>query len=315
MNCLEVRQHLSLYLYNELDFNTEEFFEQHLNECPECRATLAEEREWHRALGSEPAEVPLELLSQCREELRDSLDVVREAKPSLWVRCLDSLGVRSNSWSMRLATASLLICLGFGISQLVERHQLLGPSVAVDTASNMELFNPLRAHVRVIEPSGDDTVHLVVDEVQEHVISGSLNDRRIKELLLAASKDPTDAAIRVDSVSLLKDAAGEDVRAALLDTVEHDSNAGVRLKALEALASFPADANTRRTLISVLSHDQNPDVRTQAIDLLAPPHSNAQLSPQLANALETLMRSDPDQYIRMRCRQALQSPGAAVQVY
>ena len=315
MNCLEVRQSLSLYLYGELDFNTEELVEQHLAECPECRDNLAEERGWHQALGSEPAEVPLALLSQCREDLRDSLGVVRESTPPFWIRCLDSLGIRSNSWSMRLATASLLVCLGFGISHLVERNRLLGPNVATGLTADMELFNPLRTHVRVIEPTGDDRVHLVVDEVHERVISGSLDDSRIKELLLAASKDPTDPAIRVDSVSILKDAAGEDVHAALLDTVEHDPNAGVRLKALEALANFSSDANTRRTLISVLSHDQNPDIRTQVINLLAPPHSTGDLSPQLTDALQTLMRSDPDEYIRMLCQQALQSPHTSAQVY
>jgi hypothetical protein len=314
MNCLEVRHSLSLYLYGELDFNTEELFEQHLHACPECRDALAEERQWHQALGSEPVPVPLDLLSQCREELHDAVGVVRESATPLWIRCLDSLGIRSNSWTMRLATASLLVCLGFGISHLVERHRLLSPNVAAGMTADMELFNPLRDHVRVIEPAGDDRVHLVVDEVHERVISGSLADRRIRELLVAASKDPTDPAIRVDSVSVLKSAPGEDVRSALLDTVEHDSNAGVRLKALEALSSFSNDANTRRVLISVLSHDQNPEVRTQAINLLAP-QGTGELSPQLADTLEQLMRSDPDEYIRMRCQQALHSPHASAQVY
>jgi HEAT repeat protein len=114
---------------------------------------------------------------------------------------------------------------------------------------------------------------------------------------------------------MLKDVDGDDVREALFDTAQHDPNAGVRLKAIEALGRFANDTSTRRTLLFVLSHDESPDVRTQAIDMLVAPETTGNLSPQLADALQSLMRSDPDQYVRMRCRQALKSPHRAVPVY
>jgi HEAT repeat protein len=166
----------------------------------------------------------------------------------------------------------------------------------------------------MIEPSGDDSVRLVVDEIREHVISGSPDDDRIRRLLVAATKDPTDPTIRVDSLEVLKRSDAEDVRDVLLDSVQHDPNAGVRLKALEALSRFSDDSTTRRTLISVLSQDDNPDVRTQAIELLVSPQDVA-LPPQLTHVLENMMRSDPDQYIRMRCRQALQGSHSSFHVY
>jgi hypothetical protein len=315
MTCAEARQNLSLYLYGELDFTTEELVDEHLAGCEECAGALAKERQWHEAVAAEPAEVPLDVLARCREDLRDSLSVAREAREPAWIRWLDSLGLRSNAWSMRLATASLLMCLGFGLSRLLERHGLPSPGVAEGFTSEMNLLDPVRAHVRMIEPTGDDRVQLVIDEVREHIVSGSLNDSRIRRLLLAASKDPTDPTIRVDSVEMLKDVDGDDVREALFDTAQHDPNAGVRLKAIEALSRFANDSSTRRTLLFVLSHDESPYVRTQAIDLLIAPEAAGSLSPQLADALQSVMRSDPDQYVRMRCRQALKSPHRAVPVY
>lgn len=315
MTCAEVRQSLSLYLYSELDFAAEEAIEQHLAGCAECAAALAEECEWHEAASEQRTEPPLALLTECRDQLRDAVSVMRESREPAWIRWLDSLGFRSNAWSMRIATASLLICLGFGASRLLDRHELPSPGIADGFTSEMNLFDPVRAHVRLIEPSGDDRVQLVVDEVREHIVSGSLADSRIRRLLLAASKDPTDPTIRVDSVEMLKDADGDDIREALFDTAQHDPNAGVRLKAIEALSRFANDASTRRTLLFVLSHDQSPDVRTQAIDLLVAPEMPGGLSPQLADALQTVMHSDPDQYIRMRCRQALKVPHKAVPVY
>lgn len=315
MTCDEARQNFSLYLYGELEFTTEELIEQHVASCPDCETALAAEQRWHDAVTAEPADVPLELLSHCREQLRDSLSVIRETRQPAWIRWLDSLGFRSNAWSMRIATASLLVCLGFGLSRLLERHGLPNPGIAGGFASEMSLMDPVRAHVRLIEPNGDDRVQLVVDEIREHVVSGSLNDRHIRQLLLAASKDPTDPTIRVDSVEMLKDVDGDDVREALFDTAQHDPNAGVRLKALQALSRFADDTSTRRTLLFVLSHDQSPDVRTQAIDLLVAPEAGGRLNPQLADVLQSVMHSDPDQYIRMRCRQALNSPRSDVPVY
>jgi HEAT repeat protein len=116
-------------------------------------------------------------------------------------------------------------------------------------------------------------------------------------------------------VEMLKDIDGDDVRDALFDTAQHDPNAGVRLKAIEALGRFTNDSSTRRTLLFVLSHDESPYVRTQAIDLLIAPEAEGTLSPQLADALQSVMHSDPDQYVRMRCRQALKAPHSAVPVY
>jgi hypothetical protein len=315
MTCAEARQNFSLYLYGELDFTAEELLEQHIADCTGCQLELAKERQWHEAVGSESAEVPLDLLAQCREDLRDSLSVVRESRQPLWIQWLDSLGFRSNAWSMRIAMASLLVCLGFGLSRLLENHGLPGPGIADGFTSEMNLLDPVRAHVRLIEPTGDDRVQLVVDEVREHIVSGSLADSRIRRLLLAASKDPTDPTIRVDSVEMLKDIGGDDVRDALFDTAQHDPNAGVRLKAIEALGRFTNDSSTRRTLLFVLSHDESPYVRTQAIDLLIAPEAEGTLSPQLADALQSVMHSDPDQYVRMRCRQALKAPHSAVSVY
>ena len=270
MTCSGVQENLSLYVYGELDFTAEELVEQHLVGCPECRAALEREKLWHEAVQAEPVEVPLDVLSHCRRELHESLEVVREARQPAWLRWLDSLGFRSNAWSMRIATASLLVCLGFGLSRLTDARGYFTSSLSTGV-SEMNVLDPLQAHVRNIETGGDDRIQIVVDEVREHVITGSRDDERIRQLLVAASKDSIDPAIRLDSLELLKGYYGDDVRTALLDSVHSDPNAGVRLKALEALGRFPADADIRETLLSVLAHDRSADVRTQAVNLLAPP--------------------------------------------
>ncbi len=70
MNCADVQQKLSLYLYGELDFAGEELVESHLAECAFCQLAFAREKTWHTAASSEQRDVPLDLLSQCRQDLR-----------------------------------------------------------------------------------------------------------------------------------------------------------------------------------------------------------------------------------------------------
>ena len=151
--------------------------------------------------------------------------------------------------------------------------------------------------------------------MRERDVSGHLGDDGIRQLVLAASKDPTDAALRVDSLELLKELTGADVRDTLLQAAIDDPSAGVRAKALEALQPYAREPDARQVIIGVLSHDRDPDVRTQAIELLVQPGGQLSLSPQLTGTLEQLMHSDPNQYIRMRCRQALSTTRHPVQMY
>jgi hypothetical protein len=313
MTCADVRNNLSLYLYGDLDFTCEEAFEAHLDGCEACRSALDQERFWHEAVSASSAEAPLDLLSRCREEFRETVSVIREEKQPQWIKWLDSLGFRSSSWSTRLATASLLICLGFGLSRLTDHYGL--PLFHDGSANEMGMIEPLRSRVRLIEPSEGNRVQLVVDEIREHVISGTINDDRVRQLLLAAAKDPTDPAIRVDSVELLNQQQGDDIRDALLDVVAHDPNPGVRLKALQGLGRFAEDASTRRTIVSLLQHDQSPDVRTQAIDLLLPSQAGSPLSPQMIDMLQSVVQSDPDDYVRMQCQRALHATNVSIDVY
>jgi len=58
------------------------------------------------------------------------------------------------------------------------------------------------------------------------------------------------------------------VRQALLQAVQSDPNDGVRLKAIQGLKPYAADAQTRLVLSKALLSDSNVGVRSQAVDLL-----------------------------------------------
>ena len=109
------------------------------------------------------------------------------------------------------------------------------------------------SRVRYVEPAADGRIHIVVDETRQRVVSGLVDDQQIRGLLLAAAKDPSDPGLRAETVEILNtQAQSADVRDALIFAVQHDVNAGVRLRALEGLKPFALQPEVRTALTQVL---------------------------------------------------------------
>ncbi|MBV8867504.1 MAG: HEAT repeat domain-containing protein [Acidobacteriaceae bacterium] len=312
MTCHDVQLQLSLYLYGELEFATEEAVEQHLANCAFCQQALAREKTWHTVATSEHRDVPLDLLSRCRQDLRNAIKTdAGKAPVRRWRDFLSGFRITPTRWSYQLAAASFLVFIGFTGGRVIDGH---GWSEALNV-NRAGLLNPSTAHIRDIQPNGPGQVRIVVDQVDQREVTGSLDDQNVRRWLLVAIQDPGDPGIRVDSVEMLSRQNGADVRDALLNRIQHDPNAAVRLKALDSIRRFSEDRATQIVLRSVLEHDADPTIRSEAIDVLAPANERLQLSPELAVTLQSLARSDRDDYVRGRCLQLLRSINAPVDVY
>jgi hypothetical protein len=313
MTCREAQNRLSLYLYGELEFADEEALEQHVGECALCERALAAEKAWHAALNAERTDVPLQLLGQCRSELKTAIASGRagESQPKArrWARFF---GFSSPQWSLRLAAASFLVFVGFSAGRFVERNGL--PGGVTMAADNMGVIDPATARIRDIEPGENNRVRIVFD--QQRAITGPADDDQIRAWLVAATKDDNDPGIRVDSVQILNGQPGRDVRDALLNSAQNDPNAAVRLEAVAGLERFRDDPAAQQGLLRILQHDENAGVRAKAIDVLAPARGTIKISPDMADGLEAVMRSSqPDDYVRLRCLDLLQQVNAASGIY
>jgi hypothetical protein len=213
---------------------------------------------------------------------------------------------------MRLAAASFLVFVGFTAARFIDRNGL--PGGMPITAESMGVIDPSTAHIRDIEAGEDHRVRIVFD--QQRAISGPADSDEIRPWLVAATRDEDDPGIRVDSVEMLNGQTGRDVREALLASAQHDPNAAVRMEAVAGLRRFREDAETQEGLVFVLEHDANAGVRSKAIDVLAPARATVKISPDVAQALEAVMRSgQPDDYVRLRCFELLRQVDAPVDVY
>jgi hypothetical protein len=198
-----------------------------------------------------------------------------------------------------------LFAAGFAGARLVPANVATGASATPSV--------PAVRNVRFIEPSADGRVRIVYDEVSQKELAGRVDDRIVREMLLAATRDPDDPALRVDSVEYLKTRCErEEVRKAFVRALESDPNEGVRLKALEALKAYAGQVEVRSALTKVLLADQSAAVRTQTIDLLVNTRRN---EAELAGVLQDLMRREQNSYIRQRGQSALRAMNASLETF
>lgn len=314
--CYGVKEYFALYLYGELSFDEEERVESHLDGCASCRTALERQREVQMALDNIGIEPAPSLLRSCREDLHYRLaeeDAAGHspARHGWWDRFTDMLtGRGAHTGWLKPAGALTLVALGFAGARIMPT----GFGTGVGEAGVMA------SRVKYVEPENDGRVHVVVDETKQHVYSGALNDPNIKVLVLSAARDQSDPGLRAEAVELLiPSAQSSDVKDALVFALMHDQNAGVRFKALEGLKPFVQQTDVRAALTQVLLSDANPGLRTQAIDLLTKSlnQDNPALSydRQVIGAMQELMQRESNDYVRQRCRTALEAVKASTETY
>jgi anti-sigma factor RsiW len=302
MKCHEVIDQFSLYSYGEVSGEAEERIESHLAACAECAQAFAKHRGFFEILNRREEPNESALLTECRMDFRRHL-TAQTAAPShgSWLSRL--LNLSQFHIPMRIpAGAMALFALGWFAARYTPA-KFLGMEAG--------LGQPMFSNVQSVQSGAPGKVQIAVDEVQRRVVTGSLDEPRIQQLLLDAVREESNPGVRVESIGILRNSAdSEQVRGALIDALSHDPNAGVRLKALEGLKQYAGEPAVRQTLANVLLRDDNPGVRVQAIDLLTAHHDDS-----IVGVLQDVMQKEDDGYIRTRTRDLLETMKASVGTY
>ena len=160
------------------------------------------------------------------------------------------------------------------------------------------VIDPATSRVRYVEPTGAGKIQIVVDETRQRTLSGSVDDRDIQRLLLAAAKDPADAGLRVESVDLLKNrpqSGGDAERAAVCGAARSQRRRAVEGAGwIEGFCGRSGHAQSA----DAGSVDGRQPRGAHAGDRSADPHH----SDAMVGVLQELMMKEDNDYIRMRCR-------------
>jgi hypothetical protein len=316
--------------YSELPDDQNHALLQHLAGCPACR----EEQQQLLALKTLSAAHPVlepspNLVARSRTRLEDALDAL---PPKRWY---DRLG----DWMTRTATglqaapvaACLLLVAGAGLGSLggyefAARHAaaLAGNGTNKDGAGSGQAgvveaaslsSTPEIANISgIVRQPNSNLVEVRYNQVEPRQLQGTLDDPKIRQLLMLASQNGANPEVRNVSVDLLAaecrsghgcagpGVQGTGVRDALMVALRYDRSATVRQKALEGLQPYVAqDLQVRDAILETLLNDPEARIRSAAISMLEPVEADT----SVRQVLSTVAESDENSHIRNASRVVL----------
>jgi hypothetical protein len=188
-------------------------------------------------------------------------------------------------------------------------HEAAQTSVVLQPAQGEDPFANVANVSSIVQEPNSENVEVRYNRLEPETISGSLDDPRIRQLLLLGARNRVNSGVRDDSLGLLADEcrAGHQcddgpIRDALLVALRYDKSAAVRLKALEGLQPYVADdVRVRDAVLESIMKDTDPKVRVQAIGLLEPVEADS----SVREVLHTVAVRDENPEIRNVSQQVL----------
>ena len=325
MKCDLAHERIVTAAYGELLDDELHELERHVSACPACQD------EWQQVMalkvlaGALPVEDPeANLIARARLRLDEALDAI---PPQHWYQRM-AQQMRNSFATLQTAPVAGLLVLaigagagGVGGARWTQRHSSATvvtaaaaipapqglPVQADDSAPTMASVSGISGITR--EPNSE-IVDVSYNQVVPRHVQGSLDDPKIRQLLMLASGNAsTSAQVRDDSVGLLaaECKAGHSckpagIRDALMAALLYDKNAGVREKALQGLEPYVAqDTRVRNAVLEALLNDSDPKIRTASISLLEPVEADT----SVRQVLYSVSNSDDSPQIRNVSRQIL----------
>jgi hypothetical protein len=256
-----------------------------------------------------PAQEPsANLLAQARLRLEEALDSMPRTS---WLMRIQQSIFRGVSMLGRApVAASALLVLGLGSGswagyQFAARNQ----RPVAELAGAVEGAGKIANVSSIVREPNTENVEVHFNRLVPETAQGSLDDPRIRELLLLGAQSQVNPGVAENSVSLLADeclaghqCADGPIRKALLVALRYDKDNGVRLRALNGLKLYVAeDMRVRDGILEALMDDPDATVRSRAIELLQPVEADS----SVREVLHTVASEDDNPHIRTVSQEVL----------
>ena len=316
MNCELAHERLVTAAYGELPDEQVHELERHMTGCPDCHHDREQLLAMQVLAGAHPVmEPPANLVARSRQRLEEALDAL---PPKRWYERLTQR-MMNNVASLQAAplAACLLMMVGAGagilgtyeVQQNRAAHEASAPQ-AIPQARDIEKPDAEITNISsIVRQPNSQMIEVRYNQVVPQRLEGSLDDPKIRELLMLASENSASAGVRDDSVGLLAaecraghgcQASG--IRDALMVALRYDRNAGVRFKALDGLEPYVGeDTRVRDAVLEALLNDADPRIRGEAVNVLGPVEADT----SVRQVLHTVAHSDQNSHIRTVSREVL----------
>lgn len=304
----EYRELITLSAHGLLDSGEDSRLQEHLRACESCRA----EREAIVALLGRFDEsfrpVPDSMIWQLRQEWLNHRLGSRVPAPTWRDRVLAFVEVwLQPAFAM---SAILLVLVGLGAGYLI------APSGLGTATADTLMASGFRIEGVSVEEGGVGEVPLWVSFKASKVfeLGGDRDDPEIQRLLVHALIDNSNPGVRLRAVSAIGAAMPDrltdpEVVSALIAALRTDENPAVRQQALTALRQLSPTRETRRALVDTLLYDSNARLRIEAIEALQEISQQGGLEESLADELSKGLAGAPNDLARRKARDFLQDVG------
>jgi hypothetical protein len=315
MNCELAHERIVAAAYGELPDEQIHELERHMTACPDCYSDREQLLAMKVLADAHPVvEPPANLVARSRMRLEEALDAL---PPKRWYERLTQRMI-NNFASLQAApvAACLLLVVGAGAGILGGYEYAQSRAAHAAATGHPIVVKPASAPPAeitnvssIVRQPNSEMVEVRYNQVVPQQMEGSVDDPKIRELLMLASENSASPDVRDDSVGLLAAAcrAGHScqaagIRDALMVVLRYDKSAGVRLKALDGLEPYVAeDTQVRDAVLEALMNDTDPQVRTEAVNILEPVEADT----SVRQVLHTVANSDQNPHIRTVSRQVL----------
>jgi hypothetical protein len=314
MKCEQAQEIIALAVFGELPDDQGPQLEQHLGACESCRRELEAVQALAKAMSLLPVEEPsANLIARSRLRLEEAIDTMPRGSWLLrgWQNFSRSMGrLRAAPVAVSAVLVAGFTVGGFSGYRAGEHAHDAGPaSFSLHSEQGDDSLADIANVSSIVQEPNSENVEVVYNRLQPETVHGSLDDPKIRQLLLLGARNRVNSGVRDDSVGLLADEcrAGHQcddgpIRDALMVALRYDKSSTVRLKALEGLQPYVADdVRVRDAVLEALMKDPDPRVRTQAIGLLEPVEADS----SVREVLHTVSLRDDSPEIRTASRQVL----------
>jgi hypothetical protein len=306
MDCELAQQQIALFAYGELPDDQCHALEGHLSACKRCQEEFAAVQALQQAMALAPALEPsANMLTQARMRLEEALDSM--PRTGWLMRVQQSIFRGIHMLGRAPVAASALLVLGlsagsWGGYQFAARNHRPMDSV-------IEAEGKIANVTGIVREPHTENVEVHFNRLVPETAQGSLDDKRIRELLLLGAQSPVNPGVQQNSVSLLAEECGAGhqcdggpIRQSLLVALRYDKSTEVRMKALDGLQPYVAqDMRVRDAVLEALMADPDSTVRSRAIEVLQPVGADS----SVREVLHTVASQDDNPHIRTVSQEAL----------
>ncbi len=308
--CKHSREELVLHYYEETDEAKAVQISARLEVCPSCREYFASLAAMESVLPRKPSVEPDSRVMSAIRKAMDSriAEIALNRKGSTGF----SRGAATGPLYRRFSLAAAVVFAAFMVGRI--------SAPTGDVIGNFDP-DPMYSTVSDVRYDTESGLVNVYFRTEEHsVVTGSVNDANIQEMLGMALKDASNPSARLRATKLLSQIDLDPVSpnpqfvAALEHILAEESNVGIQLHAVKALRRVHGSRELSESLsfllIELLETSSNSAFRIEILELL----TQSEVARQELQRILERAATDENSFIRHRARTQLKELGGAVRL-